>query len=146
MGISKKRTADVAWVLTDSLINFHFASQIPYIVPKDSVAKTGYSYFFLNHPQSPEIAPLAFPFIKWKMRTAVGGGPVLLQNGEIKITNNEELKFAGKAIDDKHPRTAMGYTKRQQARNSTSPGPVSGDCRRCNTYSGSATIKRYRLL
>ena len=45
------------------------------------------------------------------MQTAVGGGPALLQNGKIKITNNEELKFAGKAIDDKHPRTAMGYTK-----------------------------------
>ena len=45
------------------------------------------------------------------MKTAVGGGPVLLQNGEIEITNNEELKFAGKAIEDKHPRTAMGYTK-----------------------------------
>ena len=37
--------------------------------------------------------------------------PVLLQNGEIKITNNEERKFGGKAINDKHPRTAMGYTK-----------------------------------
>ena len=48
---------------------------------------------------------------KWKMQTAIGGGPVLLQNGEVKITNNEELKFAGKAINDKHPRTAMGYTK-----------------------------------
>jgi exopolysaccharide biosynthesis protein len=36
---------------------------------------------------------------------------VLLQDGEIKIFNNEELKFAGKAINDKHPRTAMGYTK-----------------------------------
>lgn len=45
------------------------------------------------------------------MQTAVGGGPVLLQNGEIKISNNEERKFAGKAINDKHPRTAMGYTK-----------------------------------
>jgi len=43
--------------------------------------------------------------------TAVGGGTVLLQNGEIRISNNEELKFAGKAINDKHPRTAMGYTK-----------------------------------
>ena len=50
-------------------------------------------------------------FHTWKKKTAVGGGPVLLQNGEIKITNNEELKFAGKAINDKHPRTAMGYTK-----------------------------------
>jgi exopolysaccharide biosynthesis protein len=44
------------------------------------------------------------------METAVGGGPVLLQNGEILITNEEERMFAGKAIQDKHPRTAMGYT------------------------------------
>jgi Exopolysaccharide biosynthesis protein related to N-acetylglucosamine-1-phosphodiester alpha-N-acetylglucosaminidase len=27
------------------------------------------------------------------------------------ITNNEERMFTGKAINDKHPRTAMGYTK-----------------------------------
>jgi exopolysaccharide biosynthesis protein len=46
----------------------------------------------------------------WKVQTAVGGGPVLLQDGKISIANNEELKFAGKAINDKHPRTAMGYT------------------------------------
>jgi exopolysaccharide biosynthesis protein len=45
------------------------------------------------------------------MQAAVGGGPVLLQGGEIRITNNEELKFGGKAISDKHPRTGMGYTK-----------------------------------
>ena len=51
---------------------------------------------------------------KWKMRAAVGDGPVLLQEGEIKITNNEELKFAGNAINDKHPRTGMGYTKNNQ--------------------------------
>ena len=44
------------------------------------------------------------------MKTAVGGGPVLVQNGQIKITNEEELKFTGKAINDKHPRTCMGYT------------------------------------
>lgn len=50
-------------------------------------------------------------FASWKMQSAVGGGPVVLQDGEIKISNNEELKFYGKAIDDKHPRTAMGYTK-----------------------------------
>ena len=44
------------------------------------------------------------------MKTAVGGGPVLVQHGKIEITNNEEIKFTGNAIDDKHPRTAMGYT------------------------------------
>jgi exopolysaccharide biosynthesis protein len=50
-------------------------------------------------------------FSKWKMRTTVGGGPILLQQGIARISNNEELKFAGNAINDKHPRTAMGYTK-----------------------------------
>ena len=49
-------------------------------------------------------------FDKWRMQTAIGGGPVLVQNGQIKITNEEELKFTGKAINDKHPRTCMGYT------------------------------------
>lgn len=48
---------------------------------------------------------------KWKTKWAVGGGPVLIRDSEINITNNEELKFAGKAILDRHPRTAMGYTK-----------------------------------
>ena len=34
-----------------------------------------------------------------------------MQNAEIKITNNDELKFSGKTgLTDKHPRTAMGYT------------------------------------
>ncbi len=45
------------------------------------------------------------------MQTAIGGGPALLQNGEIKITNNEERKFGGKAINNHEPRTAIGYTK-----------------------------------
>ena len=47
----------------------------------------------------------------WKLNWAVGGGPVLVKDGAIFISNNEEKKFAGKAIADHHPRTAMGYTK-----------------------------------
>jgi exopolysaccharide biosynthesis protein len=50
-------------------------------------------------------------FNNWQVQTAVGGGPVILQKGQIKITNEEERMFTGKAIEDKHPRTAMGYTK-----------------------------------
>ena len=46
----------------------------------------------------------------WKVETAIGGGPVLLQKSQIVITNEEEHMFTGKAINDKHPRTAMGYT------------------------------------
>ena len=45
------------------------------------------------------------------MQTAVAGGPVLVQNGQVNVSNNEEQKFNGKAINDKHPRTLIGYTK-----------------------------------
>ena len=111
IGISKKRKADIAWLFTDS------SKRYPYNVIwpdsyKDSLSYTNIddlinkTRLHISHSEeTPEI------ILKWKVKTAVGGGPVLLQNGEIKITNNEELKFTGKAIDDKHPRTAMGYTK-----------------------------------
>ncbi len=100
IGIDRKRNADVAWLLTDSAKSIAYASQTPIKAIKDSSAKHDFNFYY-NYSN----------FSKWKMQTAVGGGPVLLQNGEIKITNNEELKFAGKAINDKHPRTSMGYTK-----------------------------------
>jgi exopolysaccharide biosynthesis protein len=47
---------------------------------------------------------------KWKMQTAIGGGPALIHHGVVRITNNEEMMFTGKAQHDRHPRTAMGYT------------------------------------
>ena len=100
IGISKKRKADIAWLYTDSAAAYPYASQD--VVPnfRDSIA----------HPSSAAMRAKGH-FKKWKMQTAVGGGPVLLKDGEIQVTNNEELKFGGKAINDKHPRTAMGYTK-----------------------------------
>ena len=116
LGISKKRKADVAWLYTDSLLKFPYALQQVADAVKDSVsafpfknaklynAETGYNKVAGIKKRKPVLT-------KWKMKTAVGGGPVLLQNGQIKITNNEELKFGGKAINDQHPRTVMGYTK-----------------------------------
>ncbi len=111
IGISKKRKADIAWIYADTTKKLaynvgwpeNFKDSLNYVDLGDLIDKTK---LILGH--SGETSPTIF---KWKMQTAVGGGPVLLQNGEIKITNNEELKFTGKAIDDKHPRTAMGYTK-----------------------------------
>lgn len=100
IGISKKGKADIAWLYTDSLDQYPYASQQAITSFKDSTDKLGKSVMLSKGS-----------FRKWKMNTAVGGGPVLLQNGNIQIANNEELKFAGKAIEDKHPRTAMGYTK-----------------------------------
>lgn len=102
LGISKKREADIAWLYTDSSWKYAMASQVVIPPVKDSSKKMPHAYYFKSK---------VWGLAKWKMQTAVGGGPVLLQNGEIKVTNNEEIKFANKAINDKHPRTAMGYTK-----------------------------------
>ncbi|MDQ6608592.1 MAG: phosphodiester glycosidase family protein, partial [Bacteroidota bacterium] len=110
IGINKKREADVAWILADSMTKKLYASQWPLAALKDSVkehtlADFLYATNIVSHfSSSPS-------FHRWKMKTAIGGGPVLLQNGSIQISNEEELKFTGKAINDKHPRTAMGYTK-----------------------------------
>jgi hypothetical protein len=94
IGINKKRRADVAWIYADTVLDKPMASQ----VPVNAVDKT----------ELDKINGLGFK--KWKVKTAIGGGPVLVQEGQPFISNNTELLFTGKAIDDKHPRTAMGYT------------------------------------
>lgn len=109
LGISKKQKADIAWVFSDSSNKQAYASQYPFRSFKYSdsnLTRSTLKPFVKDTAYNPGQKGLK----KWKMQTAVGGGPVLLQNGMLQVTNNEERKFAGKAIDDKHPRTAMGYT------------------------------------
>jgi exopolysaccharide biosynthesis protein len=111
IGISKKRKADIAWLYSDSSKNKAFALQLAASVIKDSSKNFSFSDADLQTTIiNGHNGYIYNQLKKWKMNTAIGGGPVLVQQGEIKISNNEELKFAGKAIDDKHPRTCMGYT------------------------------------
>lgn len=117
IGINRSREADVVWTLTDSSKRFAYACQFPQIrAIKDSLSNPSFNYLKINSKYCFTLDSACWPnykqisFKKWKMQTAVGGGPVLVQNGKVKITNNEELKFAGNAINDKHPRTCMGYT------------------------------------
>jgi hypothetical protein len=102
LGIAKKRKADIAWISSDSTKNYLEFAKKP---------KPGGVWVKTQTNTGITTRTYENPLFKWKMQTAVGGGPVLLQNGEIKISNEEEMMFAGKAINDKHPRTAMGYTK-----------------------------------
>jgi hypothetical protein len=107
LGIDKKRRADVAWIKGDSVSGLSRASQVP-------VRADAGNFFYVRQSRATgerQSIPAPDSFKPWKMRTAIGGGPVLVQNGEINITNSEENMFAGKAIADKHPRTAMGYTR-----------------------------------
>lgn len=98
-GIFKNRKMDIAYNYNDSSIKVPMVLQSPYIPKIDSSRKLAIT--------DPSLAGLK----KWKVSQAFGGGPVLVMDGQIRITNNEERKFAGKAIADKHPRTAIGYTK-----------------------------------
>ncbi len=84
IGIKSGRKPDVAWVCSDTACRYVYAAQ--------------------------SLPPARFK--RWKMQTAVGGGPVLVQDSRVTVTNEEERMFTGKAIHDKHPRTAMGYTPR----------------------------------
>jgi hypothetical protein len=114
IGISQNRRADIAWLYSNAAYkkkSYPVAFEKAPVYFKDSINYNSIYTFapFLQH--SPTFKKRRGVIEKWKMQTAIGGGPVLIQNGAIKITNEEELKFSGKARYDKHPRTAMGYTK-----------------------------------
>ena len=43
----------------------------------------------------------------WPVQDAVGAGPALVSDGQVRVSTNEEV-FFGSAIPDTHPRTAAG--------------------------------------
>lgn len=106
-GISKRRKADIVWTYTDSSKRYPFYSEYPVPFIRDSSQKIDLKTIYKKSDKSVK-------FSKWKVETAIGGGPVLVQNGEMKISNNEERKFAGRAAFNREPRTAIGYTKDQK--------------------------------
>lgn len=100
IGIDRKRRADVAWIFTDTSRRWPYAFEDHPVIAKG--ADTIPSIYSLNDVE----------WKWWKMRTAVGGGPVLIHDGKIRITDREEQLFPGEGRDgDHHPRTAMGYTR-----------------------------------
>jgi exopolysaccharide biosynthesis protein len=111
IGITKDRTADVAWTLTDSNWRFPMAFEQDPMLIKDTLPYATTRTWLPLREQENQWEQNGTLIRQWKMQTAIGGGPVLLHNGRMRITNNEEAKFGGKAISDAHPRTAMGYTK-----------------------------------
>jgi len=100
IGIDRKRRADVAWTFTDTSRRWPYAfEEMPVIAKGTDTIPTIYD---LNDIE----------WKWWKMRTAVGGGPVLIHDGKIRITNGEEQLFPDAGRDGEHlPRTAMGYTR-----------------------------------
>ena len=120
IGISKKRRADVAWTYSgyDSCcptkdVSAHQWPLLPTNLTQSHVdgLELNFSSRFDSVLTKPDNFFINGRSSNWKVQTAIGGGPVLVQQGKIVITNEEENMFTGKAINDKHPRTAMGYTQ-----------------------------------
>ena len=81
---------DIAWVTSrnDSLFNFPEPLE--------------------NQPEEPVDS---FDYSKsetWEVDDAIHAGPVLMHDGKIRVTSNEEV-FFGSTIPNIHPRTAAGY-------------------------------------
>lgn len=98
LGIAKNRSADIAWIFTDSSQAFPYAFEDAPAVAQgsDSIPTIG----AMNNPH----------WTRWKMPTVVGGGPVLVYNGAIHVTNRQEWLFI-KGERDLNPRSAIGYTR-----------------------------------
>ncbi len=94
-GINRRRQPDVAWVYNVGKKNRPYAYDKP-VTPEIQGTDTVY------HEPGKRGAH------RWKMKEAVGGGPVLVQNGQPHITSMEERM--GGSIREFHPRTAIGYT------------------------------------
>lgn len=101
IGISKRRRADVAWLFTDTAQRWPYAFQYKPVIAKGKSPD----------PSFEDLNTLD-PWKWWRMHTAIGGGPILVQQGKVFITNKEEQMFAN-GMEDAHPRTAMGYKRRK---------------------------------
>jgi len=103
IGIDRKRRADVAWTFTDTSRRWPYAFEdMPVIAKGKDTIPTIYD---LNDIE----------WKWWKMRTAVGGGPVLIHDGKIFISDVQEQLYPGEGREGREgeylPRTAMGYTR-----------------------------------
>lgn len=94
-GITSKRKPDIAWVYNVGKKDIPYAYDVPF-GPKITGTDTVYQQ------------PGKRGAHKWKMKEAVGGGPVLVQNGQPFITAAQE--GMGGTLLAFHPRTAIGYT------------------------------------
>ena len=91
LGIRDDNHIDIAWIASrnDSVYEWHAPVLNQQNIPQSS----------LDYSQA----------VPWNVRDALQAGPVLITDGEINITVDEEVFFSSE-IPNIHPRTAAGYT------------------------------------
>ncbi len=136
IGIDRHRNADVAWIFTDA--DRKKAFEMRHGPAECSGTNANPSLKEMKRICSTGRGRLVKP---WKMKTAVGGGPTLISDGAIHITNEQERMFMGLAINDRHPRTAMGYTAEEELIILSVEGRFPGIAEGATTSAGSAHSK-----
>lgn len=96
-GVSEDRTPDVAWI--------YDVSGTQYAYPAPSPNQDG-------DPQPQPTADFPAGGAPWSVVNAIGGGPVLVEDGEVVLTWEEEVFFGGSGVDttSTRARTVAGYT------------------------------------
>ena len=90
-GILKDNSVDISWASTrnDSIFSWSFP--------------------FSNRPGKPASVNYSFSEF-WDVKEAVHAGPVLISNGRIKVSTEQEV-FFNTPVDGVQPRSAIGYKK-----------------------------------
>ncbi|RNI26807.1 phosphodiester glycosidase family protein [Rufibacter latericius] len=101
IGFFRNRTADVAWAYNVGKKKKTMELTAPYAVRAN------------GQPNPAPSRRTARNMKRWKPRVAVGGGPVLVQDGKAHITAEEEMR-GGASFIGPNPRTVMGYTPDQK--------------------------------
>jgi exopolysaccharide biosynthesis protein len=91
LGFLPDGSPDVAWVTSRGDSLFEWTEPFP------------------NREGTPASRSEQIGEIHWPALDAVAAGPVLIENGEVRIPVQEEV-FFGSSIPEIHPRTAVGYT------------------------------------
>ncbi|WP_210462852.1 phosphodiester glycosidase family protein [Rufibacter roseolus] len=101
IGFFRNRTADVAWAYNVGKKKKTMELAAPYAAGTNGQPAPAPSRRTARHMK------------RWKPQTAVGGGPVLVQDGKVHVTAQEEMR-GGASFIGPNPRTVMGYTPDQK--------------------------------
>ena len=98
-GMKTNKELSIDWI-------YHFNNTISGIFTYTSPLN-----YIYNDP-TPKAAPLQTNGTQYQdLLVGIGGGPTLVKNGQVNVTYNQEVMWgSGVGLDNRDPRTALGYT------------------------------------